>query len=202
MLQRHNVSTFRLTSSVNCTNIGIVTCSKSNSTLLITPSPGVSQLPLCEGWWAAGDPTVSRKAKTLPAVCQHDGCEYKSRVGGYCAHHNRLLKSGKPMDTPRFIHQRKKGRPVGSTRLSYYGYLLVKTESGKWRPVHRVVMESHIGRPLFSHESVHHLNGDKTDNRLENLELWTTHQPKGSRIADKVKWALEILELYGQKEAA
>ena len=35
------------------------------------------------------------------------------------------------------------------------------------------------------------------DNRLENLELWSTSQPKGQRVVDKLKWAHEIIALYG-----
>lgn len=62
---------------------------------------------------------------------------------------------------------------------------------------HRLIMEKHLGRPLLKSENVHHINGIKNDNRIENLELWTKAQPSGQRLEDKLKWAEEFLTLYG-----
>lgn len=76
------------------------------------------------------------------------------------------------------------------------GYIKVRTAAG-WVLEHRLIMEIELGRPLLDCETVHHINGVRDDNRRENLELWSSSHPRGQRVEDKVRWAREILALYG-----
>jgi hypothetical protein len=85
--------------------------------------------------------------------------------------------------------------------VSHEGYVLVKLAEDDplhgeahlcrptqpaWAPEHRLVMRRAIGRPFRKGETVHHINGQKDDNRLENLQIWQgAHSSGGAyRCAD------------------
>lgn len=117
--------------------------------------------------------------------CAVDGCLRVNYAKGLCdLHYNRRRLSGDVGPA----HPKK--RPIGE------GYIDQRTgyayTGGKDRRLHhRVVMERMIGRPLRPFETVHHVNGIRSDNRPENLELWCKPQPAGQRAIDLARWVVE-----------
>lgn len=65
---------------------------------------------------------------------------------------------------------------AGTVHQKENEYRFVKTESGKWVEEHRLVVEKRLGRKMLPREIVHHRNGNKGDNRDENLMVVTRQQ--------------------------
>jgi hypothetical protein len=152
-----------------------------------------------------GDPHADRplrshvggaKVTTLP--CSVEGCRQPMLTQDLCKTHlKRKRKYGN-------VQADKPIRIVTGQGTIHHGYRYVPVPKDERHlsngtqkiAEHRLVMARHLGRALSSDESVHRRNGDRLDDRIENLELWTTKQPYGQRVTDKVTYAREILERY------
>jgi hypothetical protein len=73
----------------------------------------------------------------------------------------------------KYAIRRGRERVTGSRYVRPDGYVQIKVGVRRVDLEHRVVMAVAIGRPLATDEHVHHMNGDRADNRLTNLQLLT-----------------------------
>lgn len=127
--------------------------------------------------------------------CGKDGVFRRNRCKS--CYNALMMRKNISDDVP--IRKRNKN---GEGGLNHYGYRLISVKNhhnsmkhGRMFE-HTFVMSEFLKRPLHKHESVHHKNGIRDDNRIENLELWSKSQPKGQRVEDKIEWAKEFLKLY------
>jgi len=146
-----------------------------------------------------------REYKVKGGPCEAEGCDGVAKTDGLCqTHYRRKLRGEENWD--RLIVRR---RPHGEGHVNEDGYRVI-TVNGRPKLEHRHLFEQLLGRKLLRTETVHHVNGDRANNRVAgspkarggryrsgNLELWSTSQPAGQDVPAKVAWAREILALYG-----
>ena len=130
-------------------------------------------------------------------TCIVEACEHPATARGLCVGHRSRQRKGtlqpavplKKVDGNGHLNHGYRVVPV-PTNLRHLAH------SRRAEFEHRLVMAQLLGRALYADESVHHKNGDRLDNRPQNLELWSRYQPRGQRVSDKVDYAIEILERY------
>ena len=141
------------------------------------------------------------KKETATVFCSFPGCGSPHYSGGICSGHYRQRQSGKNLTPLR----RKAPGEWRNWYTNSQGYVVrSRSLNGKveHQQEHRVVMSESLGRDLTRVENVHHKNGIRDDNRIENLELWEVHQTPGQRVSDKIREAHRVLALYGEDPTA
>lgn len=129
--------------------------------------------------------------------CDFDGCEKKRHARGLCQGHYSQRRLGKPL-TPLLRQGKKWPNAEGYILVRAHGHPNAHADGRILE--HRLVMATHLGRPLYDNEQIHHKNTIRHDNRLENLELWVGlpgTQPAGARPEDLLEWAREVIHRYG-----
>ena len=101
----------------------------------------------------------------------------------------------------RISYQTKHPNQEATKRIVRSGYVRMIVPGKDGAPSldifeHRHVMQQHIGRELYPEETVHHKNGNRQHNTLDNLELFSSRHGPGQRVIDKIAFAIEMLQLY------
>lgn len=157
------------------------------------------------GWCHAHYQRWRTHGDVLPGVpvrrtgrCEVEDCDRQRYARRLCnTHYRRWLQTGD-------ARPEEPIRVVTGEGYEHHGYWVVPVPAEERWLVggltqvgeHRLVMARVLGRPLDPDESVHHVNGVRTDNRLANLELWSSSHPSGQRVSDKVAWAQQLLARY------
>ena len=141
------------------------------------------------------------RIKNKGEQCINPRCSRPAHSKGYCKNCGRKVEQfGDPNAG------KSKGNYSLERRVNHAGYITwydptsVHSNASGWVLEHRYEMGEFLGRRLLDSESVHHKDGDRLDNRLSNLELWSKSQPAGQRVEDKLVWAREIIALYDGKK--